>query len=197
MKSIFFCFLLLITTNSFAQQWGATVGITSASVESSGSGSELESFDSSLGYDLGALYEHELMSGIILSTQLGYTSYKSDVTIGSSSGELTFSYLVIRPLFHYMATKELSLIIGATLGLVQTSEAKAGAISLDYDSDPDFDVNSRVGLNIGVGYLVLIEEIQLRPKLMYELALTDALEEKSTDYTGKTNSLVLSVDVLF
>ncbi len=199
MKKIFFIACILLNYKVFAQV-GVTGSLNFASVESSGSGSSKESFDSSTAISFGIFYDHPLNEKIVFSGELGYSTYKADFTHSdypTTTGNLTFSYIVLRPSIHFIVQEGLTLLAGTTIGLPQTSEIKLGTISWDYSKDSNSDVKTRLALNFGASYLIPVNTIKIRPKFMYELALNNALEKTNSDYEAKFNSLIIGLDFLF
>lgn len=190
--------ILMFSTQIVHAQWGANFGLTFAQFSSDGPGSATENFSSSAGLNIGLLYDYKLQENLLLSTEVSYTTYNGSVTDSSVPIEIdvNYAYINLKPTLLYFLENNLILSAGGLLGFNTKAEASLMGIKIDYDSVEGVEINEFFALRLGIGYDTTIEGKKIRPKIEYQIALNDAIENND-GYTASANSINIGLDIIF
>ena len=208
-KILMVCFLL-ISTNVFANQFGARFGLNQTYADATPTNGDI---DEELGFSFGIFYERAINSKLNLSVDLLYSAYNSSqtsLTIPSTGfileeTEIEYRYLTIRPTVTYRVLKNFDLIGGLTLETPLSAESKeetttsngsGGVNKTSQTNDVKSDSESlKISANIGIGYRFNFDSFTLIPRLMYQIGLNSAFDSNGSEL--EIDALMLDFGVLF
>jgi len=194
MKIAIILLSLIFSSMSFAKV-GITLGGNNPDFKST-NGATDEKFDSKLGYDVGLIFDFALSGSISIGAEFGYSTFMADVKSPTDDGDLTFSYLLIRPLVFIDLIGDFGIYFGGIYGKSQTAETKFSNRTVDYNSLTNYDVKKRLAANIGIHYMIHMSDFELRPRFMYEKGI-DELVTSTTGWKLEADVMMLVLDVLF
>lgn len=192
MKILLFL-MLTLSLNTFAQ-WGASASLNSSDTSFDGTGVTATS-SRGVGFSVGGFYDYEINDQFIFRGRLRYVSYTSKITDTGGTGDLNSTYIMINPTIIYKATPEFFITGGFQIGLNPNIEQEIDGlgITIDYDSQPNIDVNNLAMATLGVGY----DFGQYQVALTYEAGLTPAAESTNSDLEVDISAINLGFNYLF
>jgi len=199
MKITIILLSLIFSSMSFAKV-GITMGGNNSKYSSSGDSTTI--YDSSIGYDIGLMYNFEIASMLAVALQLGYVTHKTAISFTNNpglKGDMLFSYYVIRPLLLLDLVGDFGIFAGGTYGINNKakSEYSDSFENVDYNSSGAYTVKkNRIAANIGLHYVIPLGALELRTRFMYEkgfgkiMKSNDGIELEIDTYTASVDILL-------
>lgn len=201
MYKVLFALLLCFNAQAFDKlRAGGNFGLTFPSIESSGQDSALEVYELAVGAGFGASSEAVINDKISLLFDISHITYYTEFYYTTDPliyGEAVFRYLFLKPAVLFKANEVFGLFAGLSYGFNLLSEATYNGTVTDYNDSVDYTANNRLSLDLGVALTIELNNIYLRPRIAYQIAMNPAVESTTTDYEAKFNAFMINVDLLF